>query len=180
LESNYKAGKVPVVGRTKAVAEVTEVAGKSIPKAPLFAGKIGLTPDAAGLKSDNYELYRVAIWISSVIKLLVSKITGDKVAEKVAALETVVAKHFSSDPKLYDGSLNMSEFMKDVRALFSKKAGDLAFDGTFDEFKATTEDISNKLTEAGSLVPSGTSDISVSSPIRTTLLSWPKFIEDLV
>lgn len=148
-----------------------------------FVGPIGL----GGLTQDNYALYRPAIFASVVLSLLLSNIDENGDPEKLQRLLTrieddIVLKELATNQQIIEG-YNTAALFNAIKALYSKKNGfsDI-LEGNYASFKARAQELLETIEEAPASIPNNVTNLAAPGPdgyVRTTLLSWPRFIEGL-
>ena len=113
---------------------------------------------------------------------MASKIAADDNAKaKVDKLEELVTAELYPLDKLTTNKVDMGSLMNGIKALFSSKNAS-PFEGTYAAARDFSGELFKRLSEASEPIAEGASDLSgaVADQVRTTFLSWPQYIQDLV
>lgn len=190
-ESTVKINALNALANVTVPAGITRVAqlfnpdpgANTLPAAPAFNQNIGL----GGLTEDNYALYQPAIFASVVVRLLLNRINVQEDPEKLQELLTkiendVILKELATNQQIIEG-YNVGSLFASIKSLFSKKGGyPKQLLGTYASLYEVAGKWNDFLDEAAAQVPDNVRNLGAGDPadiVRTTLLSWPRFIEGL-
>ena len=151
---------------------------------------VGATTNGAAagpLTAANYAQKKIPLWVTMYFRTLLGKVetTGEEakyVSEKLAKIETIANKYFPNDDAIENSVFSVADLQKDVEKLFNPKkmgSNEQTLEGDAKTFEDQTLKIKAKLDEGSAAQSATSTDISTTTRVRTTLLSWPAFIQGL-